>query len=524
MYRMIIAEDDHNIRNAIVRYVNWHEIGFSIAGAFPTGEEALQFTYENSIDAVLTDIRMAAINGLELIRKLSSVNPDMKFVILSGYDDFSYAQKAIQSGVFDYILKPVSFRQLSDTFSRLKELMDRERENNDALKKALLMLQEQFFNNLVKGFFSTDEEILKRSDELGLVLNGTGFWLARIEGNFYYDDSMTAPDRSRIKDSIRKVLEEVTAKYSAGFVFSNDIPELSILVNGLNCVEQVIEMLEAIKNLVIESLKQTLTISLSSHFTSLADSPKAYKEAGKGLECSFFSSGNTNIILPLSGTGTKTHARLFDELRTEEVVSLLNSEDAEGVRKIIFEEYSRLIDKEGITREMVYYFYTSFMVILSRYLRSMGKDIEHLVEGENLSWINIDQFRSPEEIPRYIWMLYEAAIGMNRRSNRAERKIIEKVKEYINEHYSENISLEAISRDFFMNYSYFSRLFKAEAGENFTEYVTRVRISNAMRMLRETNMKIYEISELVGYSNYRHFAVVFKKMAGCNAVEYREKT
>jgi two-component system response regulator YesN len=93
-----------------------------------TGEEALQFAYENSIDAVLTDVRMAAMNGLELIRKLSSVNSEMKFVILSGYDDFSYAQKAIQSGVFDYILKPVSFEQLSDTFSRLKELMDRERE------------------------------------------------------------------------------------------------------------------------------------------------------------------------------------------------------------------------------------------------------------------------------------------------------------------------------------------------------------------------------------------------------------
>ena len=152
MYRLIIVEDEQTIREALRTFVDWKKLGFNLIGAFSDGAQAFDFVKKNGVNVILTDICMPEMNGLELIKEINSLNSLVKSVILSGHDDFSYAQDALKSRVFDYILKPIDFDQIVQTFEKLKVELDNEWNGGLYRRKSDQLRREQFLSNYVKGF------------------------------------------------------------------------------------------------------------------------------------------------------------------------------------------------------------------------------------------------------------------------------------------------------------------------------------------------------------------------------------
>lgn len=127
MYRMIVVDDEEELREGISNYFPWEKLNIQIVGIFENGKVAYSYIKTHSVDIVLTDIRMPFMDGLELIEKAKSIAPSISYVILSGYREFEYAKRGLSLGVKDYILKPTKYSQIYEVFSRLTtELNDNE--------------------------------------------------------------------------------------------------------------------------------------------------------------------------------------------------------------------------------------------------------------------------------------------------------------------------------------------------------------------------------------------------------------
>lgn len=127
MFKLIVVDDEYEIRNGLCNYFSWSEIGFEVSGQFENGRMALDFIMANKVDAMLCDIRMPVMDGIELMKEIYERKINIKVVFLSSYREFEYAQKALSFGVRDYIIKPTQHKQLFDVFSKLRIEMENER-------------------------------------------------------------------------------------------------------------------------------------------------------------------------------------------------------------------------------------------------------------------------------------------------------------------------------------------------------------------------------------------------------------
>ena len=173
LYRILLVDDEEEVRRGIIRKMEWESLGFEVAGDAENGEEALEKVEQLQPDVVITDIRMPYMDGLTLTRRIRQKYPSMRVLIFSGFDDFEYAQQAIKLNVTEYILKPVNVEELSEILTRVRENLDEEieqRSNINSLRESYLrnqpILRELFLNDLVRG--ATDEEaVMPKMEEYG---------------------------------------------------------------------------------------------------------------------------------------------------------------------------------------------------------------------------------------------------------------------------------------------------------------------------------------------------------------------
>ena len=164
LYSVILADDEEQIRAGISRKINWEELGFKLIGEAENGAEALELCEQLRPDVLLTDIKMPFMDGLELCKKLKQSLPTAKMIVFSGFDDFEYARRAVSSGVFEYIMKPINANELGDVLTRLREKLDTERlekRDMEALRhqyeESLPVLRELFYTRLLDGHIPSDE-------------------------------------------------------------------------------------------------------------------------------------------------------------------------------------------------------------------------------------------------------------------------------------------------------------------------------------------------------------------------------
>lgn len=154
MFKLVIVEDEDNIRHSLECFIPWEKMGFQVVGAFSDGSDALMYLQSNPCDVVLTDILMSRMSGLEMIQQLHALQPRLKVVILSGHSDFGYAQQAIRYQVAHYLVKPVDEEELMDVFQGLKAQLDAEAEEHtpaEENRELKQLLQKNFFPGPVVG-------------------------------------------------------------------------------------------------------------------------------------------------------------------------------------------------------------------------------------------------------------------------------------------------------------------------------------------------------------------------------------
>lgn len=530
MVTLLIVDDEAEIREGIHQTISWDQYGIAVVGLAANGQEALELIDEIHPQMILLDIRMPIMNGLELLEKLSLRPRRPRVIIISGYDDFYYCQKALQNGAEDYLLKPCHPHQIVATLSKLSRGIlaeecqaQRLAELRSQFRENLNLLREKFIADLLR----TDQFNLQTAMEkwhlyeLGIPPQNIGVALVRIDRNGYSRENLEL-QKLAVHNLMVAAFDETPAIHcficdqnDDLFILWEFTSESAILIRA---------RLEALRQRIVDDYSFTVTIGLGSVGATFGDLYQAYHSALWALEHSFWL--GTNRLIDYEEIETE-EGEFKDFPATEEsaIIQCIRTNDAARLNPAVesfFNAISRIGEKFGNAgKEQVLRLITALVCSVYHVCVERGIDTG-LIFGAELSIL--DELSRVETIAELKQRVTECLANILTLSpaHKNSWKVVNKALEYIREHFQEDLSLESLARQVFVSPGYLSTLFKKELQKNFTDCLHEVRIDQAKECLRNEQLKVYEIALAVGYRDEKYFSQVFKKWVGLSPNQYRE--
>ena len=532
MYKLIIVDDEEEVRKGIIQKIDWASFGFDIPREAENGRDALDLIEENVPDAVITDITMPVMDGLKLSSIISECYPTVKIVILTGFDEFKFAQQAIRYGVIDYILKPVLPKDINNLMTRLRNIIDEEvsqKEDINRLRshyiKSLPIIREKFLTQLVTGSLSRAETD-RRIQMYDVKLKGSTFMVAAaaIDAESMERSGYGGDDSELCKFAILNISKEIIEKYPSGEAFFHDDNLVFILGSEDKdknyLLTKTISLLDEIRFNIKKYLKIDISIGLGSMSNSVNKLKESYKNALSALEYKRLI-GVNKVIYIEDLEPQSTDDIIFDEEKENLLISSIKFGSEKDVLEAIRDIFDDII-RPTLTLKDYQLYFLEIVATLSRLGRKFQVDIGQMLEVSNIN-AEIQKYTTLEEIKEWIEKI---CIELNKTiSSRMQTKtqmLLEKAKDYINKNYSDDtLSLQKLADHLYISACYLSMIFKKEADETFLKYLVRVRLDAAKDLLRNTDLRTAEIAERVGYPDINYFSFFFKKNVGMSPREYR---
>ena len=513
MFKLVIVEDEDNIRHSLERFIPWDKIGFQVINSFSDGSDALAYLKDNPCDAVLTDILMRRVSGLELIQQLHQLHPQIKVVILSGHSEFAYAQQAIQYNVVHYLVKPVDEDELMAVFAGIREQLEELREEqtealseNRELKQVLL---KSFFRELLAGRVDSEKELAVYLKLLGLEGVGTDSQLCAYEvrtercepdrpGNgldFLLEEEMLQPYLAEQPSRCRAfLLEERSDCWRVIFVGPSQKEKEDL---RKYCNQKMQAMAGELKKVLSREVTFSLTHSVGQLGELLVQTKTDIQQQQMDdALCESVMSDYKLLIVQLDLGSKDTLLHLLDGM-----FFALKDMPVADVQFVMKNLYS-VIELNYKKRKINVWEITN------------GKfNFNHLYRVKNV-----------QEIALCVKEDFCALCNSLRNSKQGSgHSIVGSLLRYLNDHLTEDISHDVLATRYRIHPGYLSRLFKQEMGETLSEYLLRIRIEKAAQLLKEGNYKISEVAALAGYSASSYFSIMFKKYTGYSPREYSQR-
>lgn len=533
MYKLIIVDDEEEVRKGVIQKIKWSKFNFEIAGEAENGREALDLIEENIPDVVITDITMPLMDGLELAAVLKDSYPTVKTVILTGFDDFKFAQQAIKYGVADYILKPVLPKDIEDLIEKLKNQIDEEIAQKEDIvmlrrhyNESLPVIRDRFLTLLITGR-PNENEVEKRIAGFSLNLGGNVFVVAaaNIDASSFKNNIFEENDTELVKFAVLNISQEIIAKHSFGEVFFHD--ENLAIIAGFRDSEKTsvlnksFSVLEEIRQNVEKYLKINITIGLGSICNSLVRLRDSYKTALTALDYKLVIGGDKVIFIEDLEPQTADNV-VFDEGKEKTLISGIKF----GTQKDVTEAVDALFnDISGIKASFTEYqlYLIEIAASISRLTRDFQLDAGEIFGLGSSLYEEIFKFKTVNEVRNWV---EEICIKLmkhisSKRQNTTEM-LLEKAKDYILSNYGEDdLSIQKLANHLHISPSYLSLIFKKDAGVTFLKYLVSIRLEAAKDLLRSSDLKTTEIAERIGYPDINYFSYFFKKNFGMSPREYR---
>lgn len=533
MLKVLIADDEINICRLIKNIVDWDTLNLEIIGMANNGLEAYDIIIEKSPDIVITDIKMPALDGLELLKKVHDYGHKTRFIIISGYKHFDYAYSAIKYGVEDYLLKPINKNELTETLEKLIAEINGSNQHDKNIaqieKKITLSvkrLRKEFILNLLYESISYGELSIER-------INNEYHYKFQ-EG--YYKTGIIHLDQTASSDGIikkilpklsKKLIEELKLKCTEVEVIEKDNEIIFIAnypVEKSNVVSRSIKYaFETMSEIIKPYGFLSLTVGLGTEHNELHNISKSLKTAAKAIKSRIILGSNIIIdatLLDLSFNNLENFivpeliAPLYRSIETLDKV-----ENIKLTKKSFVENLPILKQYPYIVLDWAKYLINSFLKELNKKTPINGGTS---IIKKNI-YSKIDECITLNEITQCILSSIEEVFD-SIYSNKGEQSIktITIAKQYILKNYSKHLELDDIASQVYLNPAYFGILFKRETGTNFSDYLIKVRIDAAKELLKDVKYNISQISNLVGYKDTRYFSKLFKKNIGVKPTEYRK--
>lgn len=526
MQKVVIADDEERICRLIEALVDWEGIGLALAAVAHNGVEACEVIDREKPDILITDIRMPGCSGLELIEQVKKSLPELEIIIISGYAHFEYAQQAIKFGVGDYLLKPVNKAELNSTLEKLKNRVARRRESEQD-KEELLRKARQDDRQLRQSF------VADLMDKEGLVLSGEMLSeryhlevkMGQIRALILKMDSGTSAlseaSAGIMLEKARELLTRNLKDKCLEFVLTVRGSQVLGIVNYENgrweeirrILKNCLNTLEMQKNLF-----QPVAFSMAAGAAAddCAEIRDSLKEA-QLLIWERLTKGTGRFFERLSPPSALAEKNLLDGYLRDatRAVEVLSPQLAEKGADRLLQEMRTVPGVRGCEiKELVFSAADVFAARVSPHnrntsLENFRRQCESLSTAEQLfDCLKLFQKEHLEEL-------------IDSHENETVRPV-RKAKQYIQNHFSEQITLEEVSDAVGLSPAYFSTLFKKTEGEGFAKYLIHVRMEQAKILFRETNLAASEICRKVGYNDLKHFTHTFEKTTGVKPSTYRK--
>ncbi len=530
MLKIVVVDDEKYIRKGIIKMMDDAGTGFQVVGEAGDGLTALTVIESTYPDVVITDIKMPKLDGVELIKKLNLQFPDMREIVLSGFDDYSYVRDSMKYGAMDYLLKPIDEGQLIGLLKKTDAELIMEREKRDTqlhiqsqINENFSFLKECFIREMICQGFSSQYQLLQKLQYFHLRLESDSYFvlIVSMDNSRYLMEKL---GNDEIKDRLLKlklIVEQSVQKYIEFAVCAN---EHDLILLGLLSWEhsELPETVAAeINGNLQEKVEFKFTVGLGTRVTTFSELKESYQQAMTALKWRFYHENSE--IVRLVDAKRPVKMDLSDLVKTFEINlgNCLEVAHAQPVPMIIREFCLKIKEWRVDSEEVVLALEEIFNKMQFNY--KLFKETTQELYGPGFSYSKtINLFDTLNAIEEYTSQLYTAVftqIGLNIRKK--EKRLIEVVKDYILQHYHEDVTLNKVAEIAYVTPNYVCELFKKHTGESFIDFLTKVRVEKAKELLKDIKVKAYEVGSMVGYDDPAYFSRVFKKVVGISPNEYR---
>lgn len=534
MYKVLIVDDERPIIQGMKLIIDWEAYGFNIVGEAYNGLSGVEEAQKLQPDVVITDIRMPLMNGHEMIDRIKIFLPECRFIILSGYHEFEYAKKALESNVSSYLLKPLQPDELTVRLKKIKTALDmaisRKREYQELrakLQASMPVVRNSFLNELSESNLLRNDEVMRKWNFLntGYSLNSFCHMVLEIDDlSFKYGEN--PEDQVLTSFAVNNILNELVEDAQAGILFTLSEGRLSVLCcrKGDARIDKsfVTALATKVHDTVKSLLGETVTIGISRIHTDITDLPLSFHQAKKALKYRLLFGEDSIIhIDEVISLGAVVVPPMELERKLVDSIELGRAEEAQAILDELFRGFTA---ERGYQPEMIFSICLEIAVLVSRCTVLSGVELgPSATIGSNVS-VDLAEIKTIERLKEYMDRMVTNACDTIRSSRAIKAKgIIWDIKDFVEKHYDEELTLDLLAGKFFINACYLSQLFKKEFNCGFLDFLTRFRVEKAQRLLLQPELKVYEVGSMVGYSNQRYFSKVFEKLTGYTPNEYRKK-
>ncbi len=531
MLKVLIADDELKVGKLVEALVDWDNLELSLVDVVQDGQIAYEVIMQQHPDIVITDIRMPSLSGLELIERITKADPTVRFIVISGYRYFEYAQTALKYGVEDYLLKPIDEKELNKILARVCQ-EEQERRSRDVQVESL---QKKFRNSkhilhreLMESVFVNSEayEVETVNREYGVELGNGVFKAIGYKAD---RDLSTGKNRQQEKLISQKLAEIVNGNFEplVNDIVISEKEGMTILVL-LNYEETRADQINKVIQDVFRLMKQYLNDFVSYDIT-MGTGQQVYEfsrinltleMAKEALDYRIFEGTGRCIDNYSEERNPDKRAQDIIESRADDFRKSIDILDEELLGNII-KECFRAVRQENLMASEVYELarklFGEYCDLAAELFQADMKAAygEWLEECGHCSHVQVLEQYTMRELCQHISSLKQA-----RREK--ERRPVQEAIAYIKTHCGEKILLEELAEKSGFNANYFSEMFKSETGRNFTTYLLEVRMEKARVLLRDSTDTIYEVAEKVGYKDSKFFSQQFTKVVGIKPTEYRK--
>ncbi len=508
-YKVLVVEDEREKARGIAYMIEKSNPECTPVLLAYDGEEGRQMAGREQPDIILTDIRMPGMDGLEMISAIRKAECSAAFVVLSGYAEFSYCKRAMELGVKDFITKPVDEKELENTLNILCREIEKKRISRDSIDQMNEDMRDYAFREYLAGDPVSRPKVGEYLKQMGILETCSRYTCLVLEWE------------------TQESFETPKGLICQGDMFAYAVRLSDTQLVAVICAKRLDR--ERKRSFVWDTFlrnakrQEDFGIGVGSTYESYEGLPKAYEEALVAV--------NYQI---LRGRGT---AILFEELcGMENQAELLTQQESENLKERIdrFDQEGFRVTVRGILRRVQEENRLSLPELQKLSLNIVLEGLHNIPTaqlqmneyfGRNLFTLkSIEKFKTMEQLENWILNMVGSVNELMLQDNVPKKKdIVTEAKEYIRQNYNRNITLKDMAEKFYINPYYFSQLFKKKAGVTYQNYLTGYRIDRAKKLLEETNLHIYEICRLVGYSDVNHFNQLFERETGEKPSAYRQQ-
>jgi len=518
-YKVFFVEDEIITRQGIRDNVDWQASGFEFCGEAADGEMALPLLRTAQPDVLITDIKMPFMDGLQLSKIMRERMPWVKIIILSGHDEFEYAQQALKLGVTDYLLKPVTVQNLQNALQKLTVQLDQERKEKENLKKFQeqveenrTTLRERLLFKLVVGAVSPTD-VIEQGQVLGLDLSARHYLVVILK--IELGDRTEQYDYDEFQQ-VQSAVIELAEKNPDIFLLKRDWGDLILIMKG-----STPEYLEEERDLLLEEIRRMtektrfqLTVGLGAIKKELAHICQSFVEALAHTQ---------NVDEHKPGVNQSAERAELLNLDRSAVENYLHYGAKDGFDEF-FSAYLRPLGETTLKSNLIKnYIFVDVVLAIAKLVNDLGGDVDKVIPELNSIEMTMSNIKTIEQLREQANKILTSALAYRDSQPKGQYKeLIRQSKEYIEHQYTDpELSLNAVAAQANLSASHFSVVFSQETGQNFKEYLTEIRINKAKELLRMTSLRSADIAYQVGYNDPHYFSSVFKKKTGFSPIEFR---